>query len=179
MKEPILTSTYKSPVGELLLGTFQGKLCLCDWKYRKMRNSVDTRIKKILESEYKEGKSDIIDETIRQLTEYFSGTRRNFDIPVLLAGSDFQEKVWNELIKIPYGQINSYLELAKKVGNEMTVRAVASANGANAISIIVPCHRIIGSDGSLTGYAGGIEAKRKLLKLEGAKLFTEQLNLFD
>ena len=93
-------------------------------------------------------------------------------------GTDFQKEVWTELIKIPYGESRTYLELSKQLGNELAIRAVASANGANAISIIVPCHRIIGSDGKLIGYAGGLSAKKKLLELEGA-LKTNQLSLFE
>ncbi len=83
-----------------------------------------------------------------------------------MVGSEFQEKVWTHLQKIPYGETISYKELSRRMGNEMAIRAVAAANGANAISIIIPCHRIVGSKGELTGYAGGIAAKRKLLKLE-------------
>jgi methylated-DNA-[protein]-cysteine S-methyltransferase len=101
-----------------------------------------------------------------QLKAYFSGTRKIFNIPLLMVGTEFQKSVWEGLIKIPYGTTTSYLELSKNIGNEKAVRAVASANGANAISILIPCHRIIGSDGSLVGYAGGLPAKKKLLTLE-------------
>ena len=83
-----------------------------------------------------------------------------------MVGTEFQKSVWEELLKIPYGQTASYLELSRAIGNEKAVRAVANANGANAIGIIIPCHRIIGSDGSLTGYAGGLDVKRKLLEIE-------------
>ncbi|MFN8255385.1 MAG: methylated-DNA--[protein]-cysteine S-methyltransferase [Bacteroidales bacterium] len=177
--EFIIIKTFKSPFGDLLLGSYNKMLCLCDWKYRKMRDSVDNRIKKNLKSDYKEGNSDITEETIRQLNEYFSGTRKSFNLPLLLSGSEFQEKVWNELIKIPYGKAMSYLDLTKKTGDEKAIRAVASANGANAISIIVPCHRIIGTDGSLVGYAGGLNTKKKLLQLEGYYPVNQQLSLFD
>jgi methylated-DNA-[protein]-cysteine S-methyltransferase len=102
---------------------------------------------------------------------YFANERKNFDIPLLMVGTDFQRSVWDGLIKIPYGNTASYLELSKNIGNEKAVRAVANANGANAISILIPCHRIIGSDGALTGYAGGLPAKKRLLELE-SNLFT-------
>ena len=92
-------------------------------------------------------------------------------------GSDFQKRVWQELLKIPYGSTASYLTLSQKLGNEKAIRAVASANGANAISIFIPCHRVIGSDGNLTGYAGGIHTKKKLLELESDSA-NEQLELF-
>jgi methylated-DNA-[protein]-cysteine S-methyltransferase len=162
---------YKSTVGEILLGSLDGKLCLADWRYRKMRSTIDDRIQKILDAEYVEESSEVIEETIIQLEEYFTHKRKIFNIPLLMLGTDFQKSVWEGLIKIPYGETASYLELAKNIGNEKAVRAVASANGANAISILIPCHRIIGSDGSLTGYAGGLDVKRKLLEIEN-NLFT-------
>ena len=169
---------FKTPLGELILGSFEEKLCLADWRYRKMRDSIDSRIKKELQSEYKEECSEVIVVTQEQLTDYFNGKRTNFDIPLLFIGSEFQKRVWNELLKIPFGETESYLSLSRKLGDEKAIRAVASANGANAISIIVPCHRIIGSNNELTGYAGGLEAKKKLLQLESANDNTEQLNLF-
>jgi len=97
--------------------------------------------------------------------------RKEFDIPLLTIGSPFQKSVWEGLVKIPYGDTNSYAQLAKNIQNEKAVRAVANANGANAIAIMIPCHRIIGSDGSLTGFGGGIPLKKKLLELE-QNLFT-------
>jgi len=162
---------YKSPIGELLLGSFEAKLCLADMKYRKMRNSVDKRIQKGLNAEYIEESSDVIEKTIVQMKEYFAGERKVFDIPLLMVGTNFQRSVWDGLMQIPYGTTASYLELAKNIGNEKAVRAVASANGANSISIMIPCHRIIGSNGDLVGYAGGLPAKKKLLELE-SNLFT-------
>lgn len=162
----ITIQTYSSPVGDILLGSYDGKLCLVDWKYRKMRTSIDKRLQKGLKAEYVEESSEVIVETMKQLDAYFANERKLFDIPLLMVGTDFQKSVWQGLMKIPYGTTASYLELSKKIGNEKAVRAVASANGANAISILIPCHRIIGSDGSLTGYAGGLPTKKKLLELE-------------
>ena len=104
----------------------------------------------------------------RQLGEYFKGTRREFDLQLLLQGTPFQEKVWSELCGIPHGKTISYGELAKKIGNPKAVRAVGRANGLNPIAIVVPCHRVIGSDGSLTGYYYGVGIKRSLLELEDA-----------
>jgi len=157
---------YKSPVGEILLGSYDNKLCLADWKYRRMRTSIDNRIQKGLKAEYVEQSSAVIEETIKEMKEYFAGERKDFDIPLLMVGTDFQKSVWEGLMGIPYGTTMSYLDLAKSIGNEKAVRAVASANGANAISILIPCHRIIGSNGDLVGYAGGLPAKKKLLELE-------------
>ena len=164
----IQTTYYKTPYGELIMGSLNHHLCLCDWRYRKMRDSIDERIQSGLHAVYEKGESDIVEETKAQLSQYFKGERKEFDLPVLLVGSEFQKQVWNELIRIPFGKTESYAGLSKKLGNIEAIRAVASANGANAISIIVPCHRILGSDGSLTGYAGGLETKKKLLLLENA-----------
>jgi methylated-DNA-[protein]-cysteine S-methyltransferase len=102
----------------------------------------------------------------RQLTEYFAGVRTEFDLPLQPDGSQFQKRVWQALREIPFGQTRSYLDLAKAVGSSKAARAVGAANGKNPLSIIVPCHRAIGSDGSLTGFAGGLETKAALLALE-------------
>jgi len=103
----------------------------------------------------------------RQLEAYFSGNLRDFNIPFQVEGTEFQQRVWKELVKIPYGQAISYLELARRLGDEKCIRAAARANGANPISILIPCHRVIGSDGSLVGYGGGLDMKEFLLRLEG------------
>ncbi len=102
----------------------------------------------------------------RQFDEYFSGKRKTFELPLRQYGTEFQQKVWNELIRIPYGKTISYLQLAQRLGNVKSIRAAASANGRNKLNIIVPCHRVIGSDGSLVGYGGGLHRKRWLLDLE-------------
>ena len=102
----------------------------------------------------------------RQLEEYFAGRRRAFDVVVAPPGTTFQQRVWDELQRIDYGQTISYAELATRIGRPTAIRAAGAANGANPISILIPCHRVIGSDGSLTGYGGGLEAKRALLELE-------------
>lgn len=180
---PVYIQYYHSPVGELMLGDHNGKLCLCDWKYRRMRPQIDKRICRETQTQYKEAPSDITQEAAQQLEAYFSGERTVFDIPLLPTGTDFQQKVWKCLKSIPYGTTVSYGHLAKMVGTYVETqhfashnvvaphapphpRAVASANGANAISLFIPCHRVIGADGALTGYAGGLSAKKKLLQLE-------------
>lgn len=168
---------FKTSFGELILGSYGGELCLADWRYRKMRSTIDKRIQVNLNSNYSEGGSEVIDETKIQLDQYFNGSRREFDIPLLLAGSNFQKSVWNVLLQIPYGSTQTYLGLSKTLKNKKAIRAVAGANGANAISIIVPCHRIIGSKGEMIGYAGGVEVKKKLLALENPFL-DAQLSIF-
>lgn len=157
---------YKTTLVEFIIGSYEDKLCLLDFRYRKMRKTVDERLKKGLNATFVEQSSPVIEDCKKQLEEYLKGERKEFDIPLLFVGSNFQKSVWEGLLKIPYGKTASYLQLAKNIENEKAVRAVANANGANAIAIIVPCHRIIGSDGSLTGYAGGIDIKKKLLEIE-------------
>lgn len=173
----ILIKSWKSPVGELILGSIDDKLCLCDWKYRKLRYQVDFRIKEALNASFIEGESPVLLKTISQLKEYFDGTRETFDIPLRPAGTPFQVSVWKSLLLVNYGYTESYLGLATIFGKVEAIRAVASAIGANTISILIPCHRIIGKNGKLTGYAGGINTKKDLLLLEGA-ISTPQTSLF-
>lgn len=116
------------------------------------------------------GRSAIHDEVERQLTEYFDGHRQVFDFRLRLLGTDFQQRVWNELLKIPYGETRSYGDLARALGDPDCVRAVGMANGANRLAIVVPCHRVIGADGSLTGYGGGLWRKKRLLELEQGQI---------
>ncbi|MFM7599719.1 MAG: methylated-DNA--[protein]-cysteine S-methyltransferase [Pseudanabaena sp.] len=157
---------YKTKIGELILGSFDGSLCLLDFRYRKMRTTVDNRIKKGLKAEFVEQDDEILNKAKEQFDEYLIGNRREFDIPLLMVGTDFQKSVWNALLKVPYGSTSTYLQLAKNINNEKAVRAVASANGANSMALIIPCHRIIESNGDLGGYGGGVALKNRLLKLE-------------
>lgn len=166
-KNIIKIKRYKSPCGILMLGSFGDKLCLCDWQVEKHRDHVDRRLKRILRAEFEEGTSEVIEKAERQLDEFFAGERKAFDVPLLFVGTDFQKKVWNFLLSIPFGKTISYGEMARQIGLPKAVRAVANANGANSISVFAPCHRVIGSDSSLTGYGGGLDAKRLLLELEG------------
>ncbi len=175
MRNLIITKYFDSPFGELILGSLEDQLCLCDWRYRKQRNRIDDRIKKCLNSDFEIGTSSVIEQTETQLIEYFNKERETFSVPMLLAGTDFQKSVWDILCQISYGKTQSYLELSQYLNNPKAIRAIASANGANALSILIPCHRIIGHTGDLVGYAGGLEAKKNLLLLEGSQ---NQLDLF-
>ncbi len=157
---------YKTKFAEFMLGSYDNKLCMLDYRYRNMRKAVDDRIKKALNAEFAERTDEVLEKTKQQLNEYFLCERKEFDIPLLTIGTDFQKSVWNALMKVPYGYTSTYLELAKEINNPKAVRAVANANGANAIGIIIPCHRIIGTNGKLVGYAGGLPVKKRLLKLE-------------
>ncbi len=163
---PINIQYCKTKIGELILGSFDKRLCLLDFRYRKMRGTVDNRIKNGLKAEFLEQDDEILEETRKQVDEYLNGDRKGFDIPLWMVGSNFQKSVWNALMKVCYGATSTYLQLAKDINNEKAVRAVASANGANSIGLIIPCHRIIGSDGKLVGYGGGLPVKKRLLKLE-------------
>ncbi len=166
MKAKIQVQCYHSPCGDLLLGSFGDKLCLCNWVVEKHSGRIDRRLQTLLKAEYENAQSDITCEAIRQLNEYFRWERQSFDMPLLLVGTEFQKRVWNRLLEIPYGETLSYGDMAQSLGIPKAVRAVANANGANAISLFVPCHRVIGSNGSLTGFGGGIEVKKFLLALE-------------
>lgn len=171
----ILIHYFPTPVGEMLLGSFEEELCLADWRYRRMRTTIDKRILKVLNAEFKEGISDVIERARAQLNEYFAGERTSFDVPLRMIGTDFQKRVWNALIDVPHGTTSTYAALTELVAQKTAIRAVAGANGANAISIIIPCHRIIGSSGELVGYAGGLTAKKKLLQLEGVHVAEPEL----
>ncbi len=171
---------YKTPYAEFIMGAYKGELCMLDYRYRKMRDAVDSRLKRLLKADYievEEGSTQVpvFEQSKLQLDEYFLGERKTFELPLLLVGSEFQQGVWRALLEVPYGETASYMDLSKRLNNEKAIRAVASANGANAISIIVPCHRIIGSNGDLVGYAGGLALKKRLLDLEQAKFVQETL----
>ena len=157
---------YCAPCGELLLGSFGERLCMCNWTVEKHPGRVERRLRERLGAEFAERETEVVRAAARELDEYFAGRRRSFDVPLLFAGSDFQEKVWRGLADVPYGETVTYGELAQMLDVPKSVRAVANANGANAISIFAPCHRVIGQDGSLTGYGGGLAAKKFLLELE-------------
>ena len=117
--------------------------------------------------DFAQGETPLIKKALSQIDEYFSGKRKTFNLPLVLYGTDFQIKVWNALQKIPYGETRSYGEIAVKIGNPKACRAVGMANNRNPIAIVIPCHRVIGSDGSLVGFGGGLGVKERLLGLEG------------
>ena len=119
-----------------------------------------------MNADFRTEPSSVIEQTKRQLDEYFAGSRKEFDIPLHPFGTDFQLQVWRALFDIPYGETRTYMEIALKIGNAKGVRAVVQAIGANGIDILIPCHRVIGSNHSLTGFAGGLDKKRFLLELE-------------
>lgn len=149
-----------SPVGPLLLAASGAALVAIGFRDNRhpVRRSAD----------WSEGDNVLLREAERQLSEYFAGVRRTFDIPLAPQGTDFQRQVWDALATIPYGGTWSYRDLAQRIGKPAAVRAVGAANGRNPIPIVLPCHRVIGADGSLTGFGGGLETKAFLLRLEAA-----------
>jgi methylated-DNA-[protein]-cysteine S-methyltransferase len=174
----IIISELETRLGTLILGDYNGGLCLCDWKYRKRREQIDNRIRRVLDANYEAGTSALIDQARQQLLQFLAGNIQRFDLPLVYAGTDFQKSVWHDLMSIDYGMTVSYLSLSRKRNQPPSIRAIAAANGANALSMIVPCHRVIGNDGSLVGYAGGLKAKEQLLQLEGSLPATMQAKLF-
>ena len=162
----IHTQHFKTKFAEFILGSFDGKLCMLDYRYRRMRKTIDHRLQSGFDAVYVEQDDEVLKQTRKQLAEYFDMKRQKFDIPIITTGTPFQKNVWKVLCEVPYGSTSTYGQLAKDIGNPKAVRAVASANGANCIGIIIPCHRIIGQDGELVGFAGGLALKKRLLKLE-------------
>lgn len=162
----------QTPLGEMLAIKSEKGLCMLEFFDGKSTEKQLKEIENLGEIIPKE-EDDILNRLENELNDYFDGNLKEFTIPLDLIGTDFQKKVWNELIKIPFGETRSYKDQSIAVGDLLAIRAVANANGKNKIAIVVPCHRVIGSDGSLTGYAGGKKRKQFLLELEST-----QLNLF-
>lgn len=157
-----MTYQYKlmpSPVGELTLVARDGKLNAILWEVERANR---VRLGELIEAD----DSPVLLETERQLQEYFTGKRNHFELELDFTGTDFQKQVWQALLTIPFGETRSYSQIAEQIGNPKAVRAVGAANGRNPISIIAPCHRVVGASGGLTGFAGGLEAKQYLLTLE-------------
>lgn len=159
---------YDSPCGEIVLASAGGELCLCDWNGKPCAERNRRRLARLLNAEFITAPSPILEKTKQELDEYFAGKRKSFDIPLHTVGTNFQKRVWQALLEIPYGETRTYKEIALSVNNLKGVRAVAQAIGANGMSILIPCHRVIGTNHSLTGFAGGLEAKNILLAIEGS-----------
>ncbi len=165
-KKIVTVTRLLTPLGPMLAGAVDEGICLLEFVDRRMIETQIKRLKKYLNAEFVPGQNKYFDELDKQLKEYFEGKRKNFDIPLSLPGTEFQLKVWKELQKIPYGKTRSYQQQAVALRNPKAVRAVAKANGDNRIAIIIPCHRVIGKDGQLVGYGGGMWRKQYLLNLE-------------
>lgn len=163
---PIIYKYFDTPVGRMMGAATDEGICLFDFEYRRMMSSIQKRIQTLLGMDFEEGEHPHLDVLEQQAGEYFNGTRKHFDLPLQLVGTDFQKKVWMGLQQIPYGETRSYKKQSVFLGDVKAIRAVATANGQNGIAIIIPCHRVIGDNGSLVGYGGGLPKKKWLLEHE-------------
>jgi AraC family transcriptional regulator of adaptative response/methylated-DNA-[protein]-cysteine methyltransferase len=164
-----------TPIGEMLAAANDTHLLLFEFPHRRMIDTQLDRVRRAVGCELVPGDSPVFAQLRSQLDEYFRGERRDFTIPLHVPGTPFQTRVWNALQRIPSGTTTTYARLAESIGQPTAVRAVARANGDNRVAIIIPCHRVIGSNGELVGYGGGLSRKRRLLDLEGR---TQTLSLF-
>ncbi|HKK42510.1 MAG TPA: methylated-DNA--[protein]-cysteine S-methyltransferase [Bacteroidales bacterium] len=162
----IKTMLIDTPLGEMIAGATGVGICLLEFTDRKSLEAERNYIMKECDDQIEAGENEHLSKLAEQLKEYFSGDRQEFTLPLDIKGTEFRKLVWHELLKIPYGTTRTYMEQAAALNRPSSVRAVANANGENMIAIIIPCHRVIGSDGSLTGYGGGLEKKNWLLEHE-------------
>jgi len=162
----IKTAIIETPLGEMAAAATKDGICLLEFTSRPALESEFNRLALTFGETVTSGSNRHLRALKKQVKEYFKGKRKEFSLPLITPGTDFQTAVWNNLKKIPYGKTISYLQLAKSIKNPGAARAVAAANGSNRIAIIIPCHRVIGSDGDLVGYAGGLEKKKWLIEHE-------------
>ncbi len=165
-KSIITVAQLVTPLGPMYAGASDQGICLLEFNDRKALQKQLGRIQQRLNAIFVPGEHAYLQKLQQQLNEYFAGNRRQFDIPLQMVGSDFQQQAWSALQQIPYGETRSYQQQAEAIKNPSAIRAIASANAANAIAIIIPCHRVIAKSGSIAGYAGGIWRKQYLLNLE-------------
>lgn len=165
-KTVVTMTRIATKLGPMIAGATEEGICLLEFADRRMIETELKYLERILNAVILPGESTYFKELKKELDEYFEGVRRTFDLPLVLSGSDFQKKAWKALLEIPYGETRSYKQQAMKIGFEKAVRAAGRANGENRIAIIIPCHRVIGENGNLTGYGGGIWRKQWLLKHE-------------
>lgn len=176
----IITTNIDTPLGEMIAGATEDGICLLEFSDRRILNTEFKILTKLLNTTVKAGENKHLKALRKQLDEYFKGKRKEFSLPLITPGTEFQQSVWKELLNIPYGTTRSYNEQAVALNKPGSVRAVANANGINRIAIMIPCHRVIGSDRHLTGYGGGLRRKKWLLDHE--KKFSDKavdLYLFD
>ena len=160
---------WRSPCGVLMIASLNEQLVMSDWVDGWHHKAILNRFNKLMGLPFVEGSSRVIEDAIHQLEEYFRKERHGFDLPLTLIGTDFQKDVWHALQTIPYGSCPTYADIAHAIGKPKAVRAVGGAVGQNPFSIIIPCHRVVGANRSLTGYGGGLEAKKYLLALETSR----------
>jgi AraC family transcriptional regulator of adaptative response/methylated-DNA-[protein]-cysteine methyltransferase len=162
----IAFTRFATPLGPMVAAATDAGLCLLEFVDRRGLERELGRLGRELGGAAVPGSSPVVEQATRELAEYFAGGRTRFDVPLLTVGSDFQRRVWRALTEIPYGETRSYAQMARTVGRGNAVRALGRANGQNRMAIVIPCHRVVGSDGALTGYGGGLWRKRWLLDHE-------------
>ncbi len=165
-KDCIVTAWIESPMGPLIAAATSKGICLLEFSDRRMLDAQFTTLRKIFKCPVIPGTNNHIEQLKKELKDYFSGRLKHFIVPLIFPGSEFQQKVWNELLNIPHGKTISYEDMAIKVGVPKGQRAVGHANGLNRIAIVIPCHRVVNKNGNLGGYGGGLWRKQKLLQLE-------------
>ena len=178
-KSVILINRFTTPIGPMFVCSTEKGICLLEFTDRRMLETEFEDLQTQLDAIILSGENDHMKQLKKELGEYFKGERKDFTVALDTPTTPFRQKVWNMLQEIPFGKTATYKEQAMRIGNPKAVRAVASANGQNRVAIVIPCHRVIGSDGSLTGYAGGLDRKRWLLELEGSYEKPNQLSFFD
>jgi AraC family transcriptional regulator of adaptative response/methylated-DNA-[protein]-cysteine methyltransferase len=169
-KSLLLTTRILTPLGPMIAGAVANGICLLEFVDRRMLETQLNKLSRIFNAKIVPGQSAYFDKLKMQLDEYFSGARTEFDVPLVTSGTIFQIKVWNRIRHIPYGKTISYKEEAESIGLPRSIRAIARANGENRIALIIPCHRVIGANGKLVGYGGGLWRKKYLLELESSNL---------
>jgi AraC family transcriptional regulator of adaptative response/methylated-DNA-[protein]-cysteine methyltransferase len=162
----ITTTKIETELGIMIAGAVDDGICLLEFSDRRMLNTEYRDLARYFKTSIEEGENSHFKTLLKQLKEYFEGSRKEFSLPLVTPGTDFQKAVWKALMEIPYGTTRSYQEQSAALGKPESIRAVANANGMNRISIIIPCHRVIGTDGHLTGYGGGLKRKKWLLDHE-------------
>lgn len=165
-KNVLVYKRFDSVIGPMVTVASPTGICLLEYGDRRMLETEFLDLQHRLNAVILPGSNELTEELIKEITEYFEGTRQHFDVPLHTPGTDFQNKVWSTLREIPYGETVSYQEIARHIGNPKAVRAVGTANGMNRIAIVIPCHRVIGADGKLTGYGGGLWRKDWLIEHE-------------
>lgn len=163
-------SEIRTPLGPMIAEIVDGAICRLEFTDQAASEDSVEEIAGAVEAQPTQPDDDLLDSLVRQLNEYFSGTRMSFELPFDYRGSEFQRRVWEELSRIPYGETRSYADVALSIGTPGAARAVGQANGRNQIAIIIPCHRVIAADGGIGGYGGGLWRKLRLLEREGVSI---------
>ncbi|HMI02999.1 MAG TPA: methylated-DNA--[protein]-cysteine S-methyltransferase [Pedobacter sp.] len=164
--EIINMTEFSTPLGPMLAGATSEGICLLEFTNRIRLEKEFSELQRLLNATMQPGSNQHLDQLENELSEYFEGKRKSFSVPLHTPGNEFAQTVWKTLLEIPYGKTCSYKEQAEMMNNPKAIRAIASTNGRNRLAIIIPCHRVIGSDGNMTGYAAGIDKKKWLLKFE-------------